>query len=53
MKTLKKMPENKQSNLIANVNTPNIGFTNKCTINSGIRDGGGGYSVLVMVGTSR
>ena len=37
-----KMPENKQSNLIANVKTPNIGFINKCTINSGIRVGGGG-----------
>ena len=35
-----KMPENKQSNLIANVKTPNIGFINKCTINSGIRVGG-------------
>ena len=40
-----KMPENKQSNLIANVKTPNIGFINKYIINSGIR--GGGYSVLV------
>ena len=41
------MPENKQSNLIANVKTPNIGFINKYIINSGIRVGGGGYSVLV------
>ena len=39
------MPENKQSDLIANVKTPNIGFINKYIINSGIR--GGGYSVLV------
>ena len=39
------MPENKQSNLIANVKTPKIGFINKCIMNSGIR--GGGYSVLV------
>ena len=39
------MPENKQSNLIANVKTPNIGFINKYIINSGIR--GGGYLVLV------
>ena len=45
MKTLKKIPENKQSNLIANVKTPNIGFINKYIINSRIR--GGGYSVLV------
>ena len=41
-----KMPENKQSNLIANVKTPNIGFINKYIINSGIREEGG-YSVLV------
>ena len=41
----KKMPENKQSNLIANVKTPNIGFINKYVINSRIR--GGVYSVLV------
>ena len=40
------MPENKQSNLIANVKTPNIGFINKYIINSGIRVGGG-YSMLV------
>ena len=39
------MPKNKQSNLIANVKTPNIDFINKYIINSGIR--GGGYSVLV------
>ena len=32
-----KMPKNKQSNLIANVKTPNIGFINKYIINSGIR----------------
>ena len=37
-----KMPENKQSNFIANVKTPNIGFINKYIINSGIRVGGGG-----------
>ena len=42
MKTLKKCPENKQSNLIANVKTPNIGFINKYIINSGTRVGGGG-----------
>ena len=40
------MPENKQSNLIVNVQTPNIGFINKYIINSGLR-GRGGYSVLV------
>ena len=39
------MPENKQSNLIANVKTPNIGFINKYIINSGIRGGGGLFSV--------
>ena len=44
-KNFEKMPENKQSNLIANVKTPNIAFIYKYTINSGIR--GGGYSVLV------
>ena len=38
------MPENTQSNLNASVKTPNIGFSNKYIINSGIR--GGGYSVL-------
>ena len=40
-----KMPENKQSNLIANLKTPNMGFINKYIINSGIW-GRGGYSVL-------
>ena len=35
------MPENKQSNLIANVKTPIIGFINKYIINSGSREGGG------------
>ena len=40
------MPENKQSSLIANVKTPNIGFINKYIIDSGIR-GREGYSVLV------
>ena len=40
------MPENKQSNLIANVKTPNVGFIYKYIINSGIR-GEGGDSVLV------
>ena len=39
------MPENKQSNLIANVKTPNIGFINKYIINSGIRVGEGLFSV--------
>ena len=41
------MPKNKQSNLIANVKMPNLGFINKCIINSGIKGEGGGYSVLV------
>ena len=36
------MPKNKQSNLIASVKTPNIGFINKYIINSGIKGGGGG-----------
>ena len=40
------MPKNKQSNFIASVKTPNIGFINKYIINSGIRKGGG-YSVWV------
>ena len=35
-----KMPENKQSNLIANLKTPIIGFINKYIINSGIWGGG-------------
>ena len=35
-----KMPENKQSNLIANVKTHYTGFINKYIINSGIRVGG-------------
>ena len=39
------MPKNEQSNMIASVKTPNIGFINKYIINSGIR--GGGYSALV------
>ena len=34
------MPKNKQSNLIAGVKTPNIGFINKYVINSGIKGGG-------------
>ena len=38
------MPKNKQSNLIARVKTPNIGFINKYIINSKIRGGGGGVS---------
>ena len=40
------MPKNKQSNLIASVKTPNIGFINKYIIDSEIRGwggGGGGY----------
>ena len=43
------MPQNKQSNLIASVKTPNIGFINKYILNSGMKggEGGGGYSVLV------
>ena len=39
------MPKNKQSNLIASVKTPDIGFINKYIINSGNKVGG--YSVLV------
>ena len=39
-KNCKKMPENTQSNLIANVKTLNIGFINKYIINSGIREEG-------------
>ena len=35
------MPKNRQSNLIAGVETPNIGFIYKYIINSGIRKGGG------------
>ena len=46
MKTLKNA-KNKQSSLIVSVKTRNIGFINKYIINSGIRGGGGGYSVLV------
>ena len=38
------MHKNKQSDLIASVKTPKIGFINKYIINSGIS---GGYSVLV------
>ena len=38
------MPKNKESNLIASVKMPNIGFINKYIISSGIR---GGYTVLV------
>ena len=41
------MPQNKQSDLIANVKMPNISFINKYIINSEIRGKGGGYSVLV------
>ena len=44
MKTLK-MPKNKQSNLIASVKRPNIGFINKYIKNSGIGGGGGVSSV--------
>ena len=44
MKTFKNA-KNKQSNLIASVKTPNLGFINKYFINSGIRVGG--YLVLV------
>ena len=39
------MLKNKQSNLIASVKTPNIGFINKHIINSEM--GGGGGLVLV------
>ena len=39
------MPKNKQSNLVASVKTPNIGFLNKYIVYSGIR--GGGCLVLV------
>ena len=34
------MPKNKQSNFIAILKTPNIGFTNKYIINSGKSRGG-------------
>ena len=44
MKTVKNA-QNKQSNLIVNVQTPNIGFINKYITNSELR--GGGYLVLV------
>ena len=40
------MPKNKQSNSIASVKTPNIGFLYKYNINLEIR-GEGGYSALV------
>ena len=40
------MPKNKQSNFIASVKTPNIGFIKKYIVNSEISRGGG-YSVLV------
>ena len=40
------MIKNKQPNLIAFVKTPNVGFINKDTINTGIREGGAN-SVLV------
>ena len=46
MKTLK-MLKHRQSNLIASVKTPNIGFINKNITNSEIKGGGEGYSVLV------
>ena len=39
---LRKMPKNKQSNLIANVKMPNISFINKYIVNSEIRGKGGG-----------
>ena len=42
------MPKNKQSNLIASVKTPSIGFINKYIINSGIRGGGGLFSVIQL-----
>ena len=35
------MPKNRQSNLIAGVKTPNIGFIYKYITNSEIRGGGG------------
>ena len=41
------MPKNKQSNLIASVKTPIIGFINKYVINSEKKERGGGYSVLI------
>ena len=34
------MPKNKQSNLIASVKTPNIGFDNKYVVNSEIEERG-------------
>ena len=45
------MPKNKQSNLIANVKMPNIGFINKCITNPGIR-GGGLFSISYLPITS-
>ena len=36
------MPKIKQSNLIARMKTPNIGFINKYIINAGISGGGEG-----------
>ena len=36
------MPKTKQSDFIASVKTPNIGYINKYIINSEIRRGGGG-----------
>ena len=41
------MPKTKQSDLIASVKRPSIGFINKYIINSEISEGGEGYSVLV------
>ena len=41
------MLKNKQSDLIAGVKMPDIGFINKYIINSRIR-GEGGYSVLLI-----
>ena len=41
------MPKTKQSDLIAAVKRPNIDFIYKYIINSEIRGGGGGLSVLV------
>ena len=41
------MLKNKQSNLIASVKTPNVGFINKYVINSEIKERGAIYSVLI------
>ena len=46
------MPKTKQSDLIASVKRPNIGFINKYIKNSEIRGGGGLYSISYLPITS-